>query len=62
VSITETFYEKVHVQVKIMSDKVEEELEIERRKNNLIFYGVKEYEIMADLDKIKNMVSHGLKT
>jgi hypothetical protein len=53
--------EKVELKVKIMSAQVEEDLEIERRKYNLIFHGVVEDETMSDADIIKHVVSHGLK-
>jgi hypothetical protein len=43
---------KVAVKVKIMKDDVEESLEIEKRKSNLIFHGVKESEsVQQDSDE-----------
>jgi PHD-finger len=60
-TIEEKVEEKVDLKVKFMSAKVEEDMEIERRKYNVIFHGVVEDVNMSDADIIKHVVSNGLK-
>ena len=40
---------------------VAEELEIEKRKNNLIFFGIKENGTMSDKDTVDEILREGLK-
>ena len=47
-AMTEKIEKNVEVKIKVVSDKVEEEMEIERRKYNLIFHGIAENENMSD--------------
>jgi hypothetical protein len=60
-AMTEKNDKNVEVKIKVVSDKVEEELEIERRKYNLIFHGIAADETMSDVDIVKHVVAHGLK-
>ena len=43
-----------------MKDDLSESLEIEKRKNNLIFHGVKETDGVEDRDYIAEMLKDGL--
>jgi len=60
-SMTEQIDKNVEVKFKFVSEKVEEEMEIERRKYNLIFHGIAEDETMSDGDIVRHVVAQGLK-
>ena len=56
----QTVSQQVDDKIRDMKNDLSESLEIEKRKNNLIFHGVKETDGVGDLDYIAEILKDGL--